>query len=650
MKVAIAREADKNKWNTYIETKKGPIFQRWEWKYIIEKSLSYKSFFLIAINQKRQVCGILPLFIIHDNQNTFLQALPCTGFLELLADTPKITQLLLQHALKHANLNNYTLKIITPNHAALLPVGASLNKVDIVDYRLHPKTEQNYYDNLAPERKWRLRRFKKTGFTLRQLQKRDLLVFYNIYCETQYRLRVRPLPLDVFSLAFKHFRKDAYIIASVLHDKITAISWSFLGSETTYVWRSAYKDKISKLGSADVLLAHVIEKSYSNSTVKTIDAGISRIHDGTAHYKESFGFTPIDLFMITNIQRTSTLMSVFTRLLQVTKILTRKKTLIEVLKGFVHGQAWIPEINVGTKKLLMTFASFVLFIGIFIAVGKFELALLLGGGAVVSTLVLLQLAAAHGIYIRLISLTSQKQKLEIVDHIFPTNSKKSFRMLRYQDDPAQRVQTAIFLDKSQTASASYDYCRLFAELFWGNRLKRSLVLGAGGGAVPIIFSKTFSQCATDAIELDNVIISVARKFFITNTPRIHLQEADAQQFLETCKPNQYEFIFNDLFITDKIPSFVFSNTYLNNLKRALKENGTLVINTGRDTTNAINILLPQLKKHFTTVHVFLSDKCFVFLLLNTTKHITKEMLYKKTHTSRFYGETIEFLETSYLSI
>jgi spermidine synthase len=102
-----------------------------------------------------------------------------------------------------------------------------------------------------------------------------------------------------------------------------------------------------------------------------------------------------------------------------------------------------------------------------------------------------------------------------------------------------------------------------------------LVLGLGGGVIARDgFRKGFS---VDAVELDQRIIEVAKKYFNLETG-IRVYCDDARHYLNTCQ-KKYDIILFDLFRGEETPAHVFTAESINKTKRMLKPGGLVLINT-----------------------------------------------------------------------
>src|SRR5262249_40205748 len=74
------------------------------------------------------------------------------------------------------------------------------------------------------------------------------------------------------------------------------------------------------------------------------------------------------------------------------------------------------------------------------------------------------------------------------------------------------------------------YTRAFSlAAIYPPEIKRVLVLGLGGGSIPIYLHRFLPEASIDVVEIDPGIITVAKKFFgVRETSRLRLYESDGR--------------------------------------------------------------------------------------------------------------------------
>ncbi|MFN5888948.1 MAG: spermidine synthase [Bacteroidota bacterium] len=133
---------------------------------------------------------------------------------------------------------------------------------------------------------------------------------------------------------------------------------------------------------------------------------------------------------------------------------------------------------------------------------------------------------------------------------------------------------------------------------------RVLMLGYGGGsAAEIIHQHYQREAAIVGIEIDPVVIELAKSYFYSKGVRI-LQE-NAFDYLRKASENSWEYdvILVDLFIDDIVPEAVTQEDFIKQLALVAPE-GAIAINTMKDALgqfSSANQLLPLVKEHFKSV-------------------------------------------------
>lgn len=138
---------------------------------------------------------------------------------------------------------------------------------------------------------------------------------------------------------------------------------------------------------------------------------------------------------------------------------------------------------------------------------------------------------------------------------------------------------------SQNANYSYGGVHIiFDKLFQKINIKQYdfknvLLLGMGAGSIIKLLQEKYAiNCAITAIEKDEVVIDLAKKYFdIENYKNLNIVHADAFDYAATCN-NTYDLIISDLFIEWDVPKKFASNEYLKNLKRISSDKACIIYN------------------------------------------------------------------------
>ena len=109
-------------------------------------------------------------------------------------------------------------------------------------------------------------------------------------------------------------------------------------------------------------------------------------------------------------------------------------------------------------------------------------------------------------------------------------------------------------------------------------VKRVLVLGLGGGAVPLYLAHFLPDATVDSVEVDPGVIEAAKKYFgLRETERFHLIEGDGRIYLNR-HSEKYDIIVLDAFSGSYIPFHMMTKEFYQLVREHLAPQGVVAIN------------------------------------------------------------------------
>lgn len=152
------------------------------------------------------------------------------------------------------------------------------------------------------------------------------------------------------------------------------------------------------------------------------------------------------------------------------------------------------------------------------------------------------------------------------------------RMLSFVPDNSI-FQSLIKLDQPDVVQ--FEYIRfLLSSLFLNKAPENILLLGLGGGTAAKALNTLLPQAKLDVVEINPLIPHVAEKFFLYNpNSNTEITVGDGYQFVLNAKDSKYDLIILDAFDKDYIPAPFLTDKFVENVKRILKDDGVVAVNT-----------------------------------------------------------------------
>lgn len=158
---------------------------------------------------------------------------------------------------------------------------------------------------------------------------------------------------------------------------------------------------------------------------------------------------------------------------------------------------------------------------------------------------------------------------------------KDRRCLLFNVHRGDRNQTCVLIDDPDRLV--FDYTRMsFAGLLLEPEPERILIIGLGGGSIPLTFSDLLPNTRIDVVEIDEAVVNVAKEFFFfRETENMKVTVDDGRPFIKRAaiRNETYDYIVLDAFSGDYIPEHMLTREFLEEVKHILSPNGVLVANT-----------------------------------------------------------------------
>lgn len=115
---------------------------------------------------------------------------------------------------------------------------------------------------------------------------------------------------------------------------------------------------------------------------------------------------------------------------------------------------------------------------------------------------------------------------------------------------------------------------------------RILIIGIGGGSLPMAIRQKYPEAIIDCVELDSAVVDVAERYFqFKPDEKLTVFAEDGRVFIrkQIRKKIKYDAVLLDAFDKDYIPEHMATKEFLNQAMHLLSENGILIANTFNNT-------------------------------------------------------------------
>ncbi len=172
----------------------------------------------------------------------------------------------------------------------------------------------------------------------------------------------------------------------------------------------------------------------------------------------------------------------------------------------------------------------------------------------------------------------------------------------------------------------FEYTEYFqTPWIWNPAMKRVLMVGLGGGSTQRAYQHYYTNLLVDTVELDPVVVNVAKKYFgVTETPKHKIHTDDGRVFLRRTT-NTYDLIIMDAYTTTRygssIPPHLTTKEFFSIAGDRLGTNGVLAYNVIGQTrgfrADFVGALYRTMKEVFPQVYLFPANASLNVVLVGT---------------------------------
>lgn len=182
--------------------------------------------------------------------------------------------------------------------------------------------------------------------------------------------------------------------------------------------------------------------------------------------------------------------------------------------------------------------------------------------------------------------------------------------------------------------------------------RRVLVVGLGGGTLPMFLRHYYPNATIDAVDIDPDVVRVAKEYFgFKEDVRMRGIVGDGRAFIEKTR-EPYDILFLDAFGSDSVPPTLTTQEFLQAVRRAVRPDGVVVGNVwGRESNRLYDSMIRTYQEVFDDLYILTvrgAGNMIVLALprrLNLTREEFAAQARRVSTVKRFrydLGERVEF--------
>jgi len=143
-------------------------------------------------------------------------------------------------------------------------------------------------------------------------------------------------------------------------------------------------------------------------------------------------------------------------------------------------------------------------------------------------------------------------------------------------------QSCVDMSNPKRFALNYTRMMLGGALFTAPPPRRILIVGLGGGTLPMALAEMLPEASIDVVEIDPAVTRAAKRFFsFKDGPRMRVFEEDGRVYVKRAGRNgeRYDLVMLDAFDHEYIPEHLLTREFLQEVRVLLGDRGVLVANT-----------------------------------------------------------------------
>jgi spermidine synthase len=161
------------------------------------------------------------------------------------------------------------------------------------------------------------------------------------------------------------------------------------------------------------------------------------------------------------------------------------------------------------------------------------------------------------------------------NNIIVTEDDNGFRVLRFERNGARQT----IAKPGDPTYLGFAYTRVaFSGLGLADDPRRIMIVGLGGGTMPMFLRHYYPNAAIDVVDIDPDVVSVAKEFFgFREDANLRAHVGDGRKFVESVR-EPYDVVFLDAFGTRNVPPHLTTIEFMHAVRRSVKPGGVVIGN------------------------------------------------------------------------
>jgi spermidine synthase len=170
------------------------------------------------------------------------------------------------------------------------------------------------------------------------------------------------------------------------------------------------------------------------------------------------------------------------------------------------------------------------------------------------------------------------------NNIIVTEDDSGYRVLRFERNGARQT----IAKPGDPTFLGFAYTKVaFAGLALAEDVKRIMIVGLGGGTMPVFLRHYYPKATIDVVEIDPDVVKVAKDYFgFREDAALRAHVGDGRKFVESVR-EPYDVVFLDAFGTRNVPPHLATVEFLRAVKRSVKPSGVVIGNIWGRASNPI---------------------------------------------------------------